>query len=204
MKTFVKSLTLMMACLAFASANAKGQTNQISTNAVTELIEKLVSPVPPKYQSGESDLTNTLEDINGFIHPNVEKARQHLIEMGTDIYPILAEHINDKRYSYSIVSAAWLNRSVGQMIEDIMAEGIEPHLGGYKWRKTQQGATGYLRCPIWSEKPADMKSMRFMQKAILKLNFAMNMFAGEWQKNALMVLLIRPRNKKSLVDIWSC
>lgn len=140
MKTFVKSLTIILACFAFA--NAKAQANQISTNAVNALIEELVSPVPPKYQSGESDLTNTLEDINGFIHPNVEKARQSLIEMGTDIYPILAEHINDKRYSYSGVYAAWLNLSVGEMIKDIMAEGIETHLGGYKWRKNPTGSNG--------------------------------------------------------------
>ena len=81
--------------------------------------------------------------MNGYIHPQVEKARTQLVAMGTEIYPILAEHISDDRYSYSGVYAAWVNNSVGTMIADIMAEGIEPHIGGYKGRENPTGSNGH-------------------------------------------------------------
>jgi hypothetical protein len=115
-----------------------------NTNPAVELlVEQLVSPVPAKYPSGEWERVTNLENIEGFIHPQVEKAREQLIAKGTEIYPILAEHIHDDRYSYSGVYAAWVNNSVGTMIADIMAEGIEPHLGGYKGRKNPTGSNGH-------------------------------------------------------------
>jgi hypothetical protein len=115
----------------------------VVVNASAEsLVALLVSPVPAKYPSGESLRADGPEDINGYIHPQVEHARQQLVAMGTAIYPTLAEHVHDDRYSYSGVYAAWVNNSVGTMIKDIMADGIEPHIGGYKWRKNSTGSNG--------------------------------------------------------------
>jgi len=110
--------------------------------SVESLIEQLVSPVPAKYPTGEWLRSDGPEDINGYINPQVEKARQQLVAMGTKIYPTLAEHVGDDRYSYSGVYAAWVNHSVGTMIADIMAEGIEPHLSGYKSRRNAGGSNG--------------------------------------------------------------
>jgi hypothetical protein len=117
-------------------------SGQLAAPSVSQLIEQLVSPVPPKHPTGEwGDLT--IEDtFNGYIHPQVEKAREHLVGMGTKIYPALAGHLSDDRYSFSTVSAAWVNHSVGQMITRIMAEGIEPHVGSYKSRQNPNGHNG--------------------------------------------------------------
>jgi len=117
----------------------------VAQNTITTvelLIEQLVSPVPAKYPTGEWERLNGVEEINGYIHPQVERARDQLVAMGTQIYPTLAEHMHDDRYSYSGVYAAWENNAVGTMIADIMAEGIEPHLGGYKSRMNPTGSNG--------------------------------------------------------------
>ena len=142
MKTTLKILFLLALISSCEPANADAQTSPTTNTAVTALIKQLVSPVPAKYPSGETDFSNEFEDMNGFIHPQVENARKKLIDMGTDIYPILAEHIHDDRYSYSGVYAAWLNHSVGYMVSRIMAEGIEPNIGSYKSRKNPTGSNG--------------------------------------------------------------
>ena len=143
MRITLKFFCLMALCWACSQPNANAQTNTASNTVVTALIEQLVSPVPAKYPSGATDFTNIFDEMSGFIHPQVEKARKQLVEMGTDIYPTLAEHINDDRYSYSGVYAAWVNNSVGRMVSEIMAEGIEPHLGGYKSRKNPSSGNGH-------------------------------------------------------------
>jgi len=109
---------------------------------VAELIEQLASPVPAKFATGEWERLNASEGINGYIHPQVSKAREQLVTMGTKIYPALAERITDDRYSYSGVYAAWVNHSVGQMLAEIMADGIEPHVGSYKSRRNPKGSNG--------------------------------------------------------------
>jgi hypothetical protein len=136
------ALFVLVACCNCAHTRVAVNNQQPPDAVVIPLINQLVSPVPAKYPSGETDLANVMEEINGYIHPKVERARLHLVEMGTDIYPILAEHIHDDRYSYSDVSAAWINISVGQMVVEIMAEGIQPHLGSYKFRKNPKGSNG--------------------------------------------------------------
>jgi hypothetical protein len=117
-------------------------TSHAAAPPVIQLIEQLASPVPPKYATGKwSELTSE-DSFNGYIHPQVEKAREQLVAMGTEIYPALVKHLDDDRYSYSGVYAAWVNHSVGQMIVDIMATGIEPHMGSYKSRQNPNGYNG--------------------------------------------------------------
>ena len=111
------------------------------TNTPVELlVEQLVSPVPARFPNGEWERLSSIEDSDGYIHPQVEKAREQLVAMGTEIYPALAEHIRDDRYSYSGIYSAWLNLPVGTVIGDIMADGVEPHLGSYKWRANPTGS----------------------------------------------------------------
>lgn len=126
-----------------ASVDAEATTHQTVELTVESLIEQLVSPVPAKYPTGEWErltVTNSME--NGFIHPQVAKARTQLVDLGTEIYPTLAEHINDDRYSYSGIYAAWVNHSVGRMLADIMADGIELNVGIYKSRENPSGSNG--------------------------------------------------------------
>jgi hypothetical protein len=125
-------------------AQAESRPTEPERTTVDALVEQLVSPDPPKHP----DLYNPrpwaaneagVIVVETGIHPRVNEARERLVAMGTDIYPELAEHIDDDRYSYSFVSAAWLNQTVGDMIARIMADGIEPHVGSYKSRENPKG-----------------------------------------------------------------
>lgn len=110
---------------------------------VAWLVAQLVSAEPAKYPNGGEPLAaSSIEDLNGFTHPQVGRAIHKLIEMGTAIYPELAQHVGDDRYSRSIVTAAWVNYTVGNSVAQIMAEGIEFSGYGYKWRKNKSGSNG--------------------------------------------------------------
>lgn len=133
------SILLLIALL---SSCARSRSVHYDTPQVRELVEQLVSPTPPKYLDMNPGPEIPFEDLNGYMHARVAKARERLVAMGTAIYPELAKHHGDSRYSFSIVAAGWLNLSVGHMIEDIMAAGIEVSLHGYKSRANPNGSNG--------------------------------------------------------------
>jgi hypothetical protein len=128
-----------------AAQTESGQTEP-ERSTVDALVEQLVSPDPPKYPNGTVQAPRRAKDAGvavveaGYVHPSVKAARERLVAMGTEIYPELAEHIDDDRYSYSVVSAAWENATVGFMIARIMAEGIEPRVASYKSRENPSGS----------------------------------------------------------------
>lgn len=128
-----------LGCRTKVVTKAEHADNPISDSAIHNLIEQLASPSPLEFPSGEWDRLTTQRTMqNGFIHPQVESARQKLIRKGSAIYPQLAGAIRDQRYSYSLIAAAWVNCSVGTAVRQIMAEGVElPQ--GYKWRANPTG-----------------------------------------------------------------
>ena len=81
--------------------------------------------------------------------------------MGPAVFPSLVKHLGDDRYSYSGVSAAWLNFRVSDAIVEILDDGHYMH-SGYKARQTPSGSRrsvsfsfdGYLdgsRPESWAE-----------------------------------------------------
>ena len=126
-----------------------------TASVVAKLVEQLVSPIGPppeevkEYNGGKAD-TKKLEGhlkalSEGWMDPQVAKAREKLISMGTPIFPELVKHLDDKRYSYSFCYAAWLDHPVGYAVQQIMAEvvdggGFRPY--GYKWRDNSNGSNG--------------------------------------------------------------
>jgi hypothetical protein len=141
---------------------------------VDKLVEQLVShigPPPPEvkdYNGGKTDMKK-LEAYfwalsEGWMAPQVAKAREKLIAMGTPIFPDLVKHLGDKRYSYSFCSADWVDYSVGSAVEGIMAEvigsGFNPW--SYKWRDNPSGSNGQ---PNFSEMMADRGGEKYADHA---------------------------------------
>ncbi|HEY5909625.1 MAG TPA: hypothetical protein VJA21_03365 [Verrucomicrobiae bacterium] len=62
--------------------------------------------------------------------------------MGPKIFPALAKHFWDDRYSYSDMVVAWHNYTVGEVVLEIFSDG-NPVYGGYKGRKTPSGEAVY-------------------------------------------------------------
>ena len=108
------------------------------SKAVDALVVKLVSKRPAPYPSGYSDEAPYL-----YMTPEVEAATKQLKRMGPPIFPALVKHLRDDRYSYSAISAAWENCSVGDSVVDILSDGHYMH-SGYKARKTPAGFAACL------------------------------------------------------------
>jgi hypothetical protein len=64
-----------------------------------------------------------------------------LTKMGPSIFPALIKHLRDDRYSYSDISAAWDNNTVGDAVTEILSDWHYMH-SGYKFRRTPAGYSG--------------------------------------------------------------
>jgi hypothetical protein len=130
------------------------RSDNADPHQVAQLVEQLVSPVGPppaeikEYNGGKADMKKLNAYLKalceGWMDPQVAKARDRLISMGTPIFPELVKHLDDKRYSYSFCSAAWVDYSVGTTVGEIMAEVVGGRLRpyGYKWRQNAHGSNG--------------------------------------------------------------
>ena len=106
---------------------------------VKQQIERLASKEPPRHQNGFLP-KQTLEHgfVSGYISPGVQQASKKLISMGPKIFPILIEYLEDDRFSFSHVSAAWGNYDVGEMVLSILCDREHSH-GGYRGRDCLHG-----------------------------------------------------------------
>ncbi len=133
-------ITLLAALLAIRSSGSDlpVTVEDSGSKAVDALVVNLVSKRPAPYPSGYSGEAPYL-----YMTPEVEAATQKLKQMGPPIFPALVKHLGDDRYSYSAVSAAWGNSTVGDSVVDILSDGHYMH-SGYKARKTPVGSAAYL------------------------------------------------------------
>lgn len=146
-------LTILCACAA---------VHQNDEKRVSALVDQLASPVPPKYTNGAYDGGDvTSEDYGGYFPPHFIQAEEKLIAMGTKIYPELAKHHNDSRYSCSWDDPAWWNETVGDVIVDIMERGIAFDRM-YKGRETPHGNHGY---PGFGDMVAEIGIEKYAQHA---------------------------------------
>ena len=78
-----------------------------------------------------------------YMTAQVSNAMTELKKMGPPIAPALVKHLNDDRYSFSDIVAAWVNYNVGHAVIEILCDGHYMY-GGYKFRKTPSGSAVYL------------------------------------------------------------
>ena len=127
---------------------------------VDALVRQLVSKRPAPYPSGYWDAPEAVVFANRYSTPEVEAAIKSLKAMGPAVFPALVKHLGDDRYSYSFVSAAWLNQRVGDAVAEVLDDGHYMY-SGYKSRDTPSHAGGmylsfdaYLRArgaEAWAE-----------------------------------------------------
>jgi hypothetical protein len=106
---------------------------------VDALVRQLISQRPATYRSGYSGASA----FGNYVAPQVEGAMKELKAMGPSVFPALAKHLGDDRYSYSGVVAAWENYTVSDAVVEVLCDGHYMH-SGYKWRTTPSGGEGYL------------------------------------------------------------
>jgi hypothetical protein len=105
---------------------------------VLKLISQRPAPFPNSYWGPEIDLT-----LIPYETPEVSNAIVKLKAMGPKIFPALITHLRDDRYSFSDISAAWLNFTVGDAIVEVLSDGHYMY-SGYKFRHTPSGGNVYL------------------------------------------------------------
>ena len=137
---FAITVPFLANCHRPASTHAPNQSL-----SVTNLIEQLASKTPPPYTNNADDIPREIEfkAYSRYCTPEVESAIQRLRELGPPIYPEVIKHLGDERYSYSQISAAWLNHNVGSAIIDVLCDGHYMH-SGYKFRAVPKGDGSYL------------------------------------------------------------
>lgn len=134
---------LFLASLAALAMRAQAEDAPIKvwnsgSEEVDKLVSQLVSERPAPFPQGYYRL-----DID-FISPmpyrtlQVSNALAKLKDLGPPIFPALVKHLGDDRYSYSAISAAWDNWSVGDSIIQVLCDGHDMYCG-YKSRKTPAG-----------------------------------------------------------------
>ena len=112
------------------------------SETVDALVRQLVSNRPAPYPSGTPDTPGAVQ-FGKYMTPEVQTAMKKLKSMGPVIFPALAKHVWDDRYSYSDIVAAWGNYTVGDAVVEVLCDGHYMH-SGYKWRESPSGGAGCL------------------------------------------------------------
>jgi hypothetical protein len=110
---------------------------------VDKLVLQLVSTRPAPHRDGYSDTTTEEDMAVPYMTAQVSNALVRLKAMGPIIFPALVKHLRDDRYSFSDISAAWDNLTVGDAVVEVLSDGHEM-FSGYKARKTRSGSGVYL------------------------------------------------------------
>ncbi|HZV34696.1 MAG TPA: hypothetical protein VFB72_09010 [Verrucomicrobiae bacterium] len=138
----LRTLPIIFGIFAFISCS-QDHSRLADDETVSALIDQLASPIPAKYTNGAYDGGKIAPaDFGGYFPPHFFQTEEKLIAMGTKIYPELAKHHDDSRYSCSWDDPAWWNETVGDVIIDIMANGVAFDRM-YKGRDTPHGNHGY-------------------------------------------------------------
>jgi len=111
---------------------------------VDAFVRQLVSKRAAPYRSGYWPPPEAVVFADRYSTPEVEAAINSLKKMGPVVFPALVRHLGDDRYSYSFVSAAWLNERVGDAVVEVLDDGHYMY-SGYKGRDTpSHSGGGYL------------------------------------------------------------
>jgi hypothetical protein len=146
-KTFIFAVTLTMVLGCANKQHISPQAGDVQmavwdsgAKEVDVLVLQLVSERPAPFPSGYY-LPAIDMAPQPFITLQVSNAMAKLTKMGPRIFPALVKHLRDDRYSYSDISAAWDNNTVGDAVTDILSD--EHYMfGGYKAREVPTGYSG--------------------------------------------------------------
>ena len=141
----MRSLLLILVGLAAAvhATDIPLTVEESGSKDVDALVVQLVSTRPAPHPSGYS-LTTADEDMAmPYMTAGVSNAMAKLKAMGTSIFPALVIHLRDDRYSFSDISAAWDNLTVGNAVLDVLSDNHYMFCG-YKARQTPSGYAGIL------------------------------------------------------------
>ena len=110
---------------------------------VDKLVLQLISTRPAPHPVGYWGMTAEEDTAVPYMTAQVSNALVRLKAMGSVIFPALVKHLRDDRYSFSGISAAWDNLTVGNAVVEVLSDDHEMH-SGYKAKKTPFGSVVYL------------------------------------------------------------
>jgi len=109
---------------------------------VDALVLRLISDRPAPFPSGYWGQAIDMMPVP-YVTLQVSDAMARLKQMGPPMFPALVKHLRDDRYSFSSISAAWDNLTVGDAVIEILSDGHYMY-SGYKGRQTPSGFAVYL------------------------------------------------------------
>jgi hypothetical protein len=128
-------------CLQALASDVPVTVIDSGSKEVDALVLQLVSRQPAPHPSGYSQMTVAEDMAGGYMTAQVSNAIVKLKAMGPAIFPALVQHLRDGRYSFSRISSAWENLTVGDAVVEVLDDGHYMH-SGYKHRKTPSGTDG--------------------------------------------------------------
>jgi hypothetical protein len=135
-------LALLACALASRGAELTLSVENSGSKEVDALVLQLVSSRPAPYPSNSSQYPDQQIFQGPCMTAEVSRAMARLTAMGPRIFPALIKHLNDDRYSFSIIVASWNNLTVGDAVETVLSD---DHFmfSGYKIRHTPKGVFVY-------------------------------------------------------------
>jgi hypothetical protein len=143
MRSPANILVLLLWALSAQARDLQVAVVDSGSKEVDALVLQLVSERPAPYPSGYWETSAEADMATPYMTPQVKNAIAKLKMMGTGVFPALMKHRGDDRYSFSGLSAAWANYSVGDAVIEILCDGHYMH-SGYKVRETPSGSAVYL------------------------------------------------------------
>lgn len=138
------ALLLILAHASFLQAeNVTMAVEDSGSQEVDALVLQLVSSRPAPFPSGYWAVAVDMAPERPYVTAQVSNAVAQLKAMGPPIFPALVKHLRDDRYSFSCISAAWDNRTVGDAVVEVLSDRHHMY-SGYKGRKTPSGFAVYL------------------------------------------------------------
>jgi hypothetical protein len=127
-----------LAPLSDDKSKEKSDSLRTDRKVVESLIAQLKSPNKDPNPKNEP-LADYPKDYDSEAQEKVEKAREKLIALGKDAFPILIDHLNDEPYSRSISTAIWRSLTMGNVCFGIIEEQVDLIGMTYKARTGSDG-----------------------------------------------------------------
>jgi hypothetical protein len=144
-------LPVLAALLVSCTPAPRPNTTPTADREARALIEQLPSRFPPLFEDNTWGLYETPPDkARDIDFDRVQATYGRLRSMGITAFPALVAAIDDKRYSFSRVYAAWRNLTVGDACFDILESQVDYDGFGYKSRHGAGGRDSVKPQYLWN------------------------------------------------------